>query len=106
MPQPLWDASALVKRYDPEQGSDTVDTVFGANPAVPMATTYLVYAETCDAALLFASLRLARQAPPGLTCALVAADQRLIRAAELERLAALDPDFVSAADVPALLASL
>src|SRR5688500_703742 len=47
MPQFLWDASALTKRYAPEVGSDIVDALFAVGLAVPMVTTYLSYAETC-----------------------------------------------------------
>jgi uncharacterized protein len=166
VPLLLWDASALVKRYAPEQGSDTVDALFAAVPSLPMATAYLVYAETCaslrrklnrgtidfaaftaarsllrvelfirpgfhlmslddqailggisladqyslnasDAALLFAYLRFVRgrsHADP--TCVLAAADQRLLRAADAEGLATVDPELVCAAAVPTLLASL
>jgi uncharacterized protein len=42
----LWDASALVKRYAPEVGSDTVDALFAEVPARQMAGTFLGYAET------------------------------------------------------------
>jgi predicted nucleic acid-binding protein len=47
VPELLWDSSALVKRYSFETGSDTVDVMFATSPAMSMATTYLVYAETC-----------------------------------------------------------
>jgi predicted nucleic acid-binding protein len=77
----LWDASALVKRYAPEAGS-----------------------ETADAALLYAYLSHARiQSAAGMTCILVAADQRLVRAAEAEGLATLNPERVAAADMPGLI---
>lgn len=46
MPQPLWDASALAKRYAPENGSDTVDAIFVHVPQSQMVTTFLSYAET------------------------------------------------------------
>ncbi|HZO88534.1 MAG TPA: type II toxin-antitoxin system VapC family toxin [Chthonomonadaceae bacterium] len=46
MPQLLWDASALAKRYYKESGSDTVLALFAAVPTVPMITTYMNYAET------------------------------------------------------------
>ena len=45
MPQLLWDASALVKRYYAEPGSETVDDLFAISPALPMAATFLGYAE-------------------------------------------------------------
>jgi hypothetical protein len=48
-----------------------------------------------------------RHAPspdPGLpTCVLVTSDQRLLRAAAAEGLAALDPEMVSVADLPHVL---
>ena len=46
MPQALWDASALAKRYTLETGSATVDAVFSGLPLTRMITTFLSYAET------------------------------------------------------------
>lgn len=46
MPQILWDASALAKRYAPEIGSDTVDALFAEVPTAEMTLTFLGYAET------------------------------------------------------------
>jgi hypothetical protein len=43
---PLWDASALAKRYIPEVGTDTVDALFTLLPGTPMVSTTLGYAET------------------------------------------------------------
>jgi predicted nucleic acid-binding protein len=61
---------------------------------------------TTDAALLATYLRYARSQPAGSpTSVLIAADQRLLRAAGAEGLATLDPEAVAAADIPALLAS-
>lgn len=45
MLQVLWDASALVKHYFIEAGSDTVDAVFAAAPAERMTLIYLGHAE-------------------------------------------------------------
>ena len=42
----FWDASALAKRYAPELGSDTVNTLFDRSAAHEMATTPWGYAET------------------------------------------------------------
>jgi predicted nucleic acid-binding protein len=47
VPELLWDASALAKRYAVELGSDTVDALFGCDPTTLMVTTYLGYAEVC-----------------------------------------------------------
>jgi predicted nucleic acid-binding protein len=47
MPQLLWDASALIKRYALEVGTETVNALFASRPAVPTVTAYLSYAETC-----------------------------------------------------------
>lgn len=47
MPQLLWDASSLVKRYFGEVGSGTVNALFAVSPVLPMATTFMGYAETC-----------------------------------------------------------
>ncbi len=58
-----------------------------------------------DAAIL--TLLLAyTQTPGALTCLLIAADKRLLRAAEAEGLVTLDPEAVLPADVPAILAGL
>src|SRR5689334_7008198 len=46
MLQLLWDASALVKRYVAEVGSDTVDALFTAIPTPLMVCTLLGYAES------------------------------------------------------------
>ncbi len=42
----LWDASALVKRYVPETGSEIVAELFAQVPATQMVTTFLGYAES------------------------------------------------------------
>ena len=44
--QILWDASALVKRYVAENGSQTVNALFMAVPPAQMATTIMSYSET------------------------------------------------------------
>jgi uncharacterized protein len=41
----LWDASALVKRYVPETGSDVVSELFARVPSIQMVTTFVGYAE-------------------------------------------------------------
>ena len=166
MPRPLWDASALAKRYALETGSETVEGIFNSLRPADMVTTFLSYAETfslllrkhnrgdvsatvfsaavrslqaetvasddfnllaitdrdivtgvgymrkynvnsSDAAILAAFLRYADGQTPGSpTCFLVAADQRLLRAASAEGLATLNPESVAPADVPALLSNL
>lgn len=165
MPQLLWDSSALIKRYAFESGNATVNALFAATPAIPMAAAYMVYAETSaslrrklnggildpptftasrsmlereilrnpgvgfitiedadvlagivltdkhnlnstDAAILTAYLHYAQQQPANVSCVLVAADQRLLRAAEVEGLHTLNPELVAAADVPGFLAAL
>lgn len=59
-----------------------------------------------DASFLALALRYRNALPPGSpTCVLVAADQRLVAAAQAEGLPTLNPESVAAADVPALLAS-
>jgi predicted nucleic acid-binding protein len=59
-----------------------------------------------DAALLATYLRYARSQPAGSpTSVLVAADQRLLRAAGSEGLTTVDPEAVAAADIPAPLAT-
>jgi predicted nucleic acid-binding protein len=47
----FWDASALVKRYTREVGSDTADALFGGVSLRTMATTVWGYAETYSALL-------------------------------------------------------
>jgi predicted nucleic acid-binding protein len=60
-----------------------------------------------DAAFLSTYLRFRQAAPPGAsTSVLVAADQRLLRAAEAEGIAVLNPETLPAADVPAFLAAV
>ena len=166
MPQLLWDASGLAKRYYSEAGTATANALFSAAPASTMAVTFIGYAETAailrrkfnqgdvdfatfqqtrllletevllnaefsllsventdvldgvaltdlhninstDASILAAYLRYARaqpsHAPP---CVLIAADRRLIRAAEAEGLRTLNPELVPAPDMPAYLLHL
>ncbi|MBV9849050.1 MAG: hypothetical protein JO250_05100 [Armatimonadetes bacterium] len=56
-----------------------------------------------DAAILSALGRYVQAQPPAApTCLLVAADQRLLRAASAEGLRTLNPELIAAADVPAL----
>lgn len=57
-----------------------------------------------DAAILTMLLQYSHAA--GTSCLLIAADQRLLRAAAAEGLATLNPETVSATAVPALLAAL
>ncbi len=60
-----------------------------------------------DAAILYVFLRFARsQAQPASTCVLVAADQRLLRAAEAEGLRVFNPEHAAPADVNPFLAML
>ena len=42
----LWDASALVKRYALERGSEAVDALFLNTPRAQMRATFVGYAET------------------------------------------------------------
>jgi predicted nucleic acid-binding protein len=42
----LWDASALVKRYALERGSEATDALFLEVPLAQMVTTFMGYAET------------------------------------------------------------
>jgi len=59
------------------------------------------------AAILATFLRYIRSLPVGgPPCVLVAADGRLLRAAQAEGLAGLNPELVAEADMPALLAAL
>lgn len=165
MPQLLWDASGLAKRYYSEDGTATVNALFSVASTPAMAVTYIGYAETAailrrrhnqgdlnpadftqarivlrnevlikpdftllsaddadflagvsltdrhninstDAAILAAYLRYMRALPlESPSCLLVASDHRLLRAAEAEGLRTLNPELISATDIPALLAS-
>lgn len=58
-----------------------------------------------DAAILTLLLEYANS-PDALTCLLIASDQRLLRAANTEGLATLNPEQVSPLEVPAILAAL
>jgi predicted nucleic acid-binding protein len=46
VPLLLWDASALIKRYAPEAGTDVVDVLFAEVLASQMITTFWGYVET------------------------------------------------------------
>jgi hypothetical protein len=48
----LWDASALVKRYALEVGSEAVDALFTEVPIAQMVTSFIGYAETYSVLLL------------------------------------------------------
>lgn len=166
MPLLVWDASALVKRYARELGSDTVRALFGSVGWSDMTTTLWGYAESVsillrclnrgaisrtsfaqaisaletetilnpdlsvlalddtdvltgvgliqqhnlnsvDAALLAAILRFDRLRPPGSPpLVLVAADLRLLRAAQADGLTTLNPEHLPATDVSSFLAAL
>jgi predicted nucleic acid-binding protein len=162
----FWDASALVKRYFVEVGSQTVDALLAAGPRHELATTPWGYAETysvllrrlnsgvldraaftaattalqaevvlgsdfsllsisdatvfasttmmsrhninaTDAAILTLLLEYSQTLPRGKTdCVIVAADRRLLRAADTEGLGTIDPEALPVIDVPGLLARL
>jgi predicted nucleic acid-binding protein len=62
---------------------------------------------SADAAILTAYLEYERGLPDGSPpCLLVAADQRLLRAAQAEGFQTLNPESLAAADVPGILAAL
>lgn len=70
-----------------------------------VALTDLHNINSTDASILATYLRRARSQPPSApACVLVAADRRLLRAAEAEGLRTLNPELVPAADIPAFLA--
>ena len=154
----LWDASAIVKRYVPEIGSDVVDALFTIVPAPQHILTVPGYAETfaillrkknggvispatfaakistlqtdflantntllltVTDAVIFGSLARIQQhdlnssdaailsafAPYNSNQSLfIAADKRLIRAAQAEGFLSLDPEQIQAVNVPAFLA--
>lgn len=165
MPQLLWDASALVKRYYLEIGTQTVVALWSISPS-QMLTTYIGYVETAailqrrrngghlssseflnarafldsevfnnstfallsvsdasfvsgmalterhninatDAAILSAYLDYSASSTSTTgSCVLVASDQRLLRSAASEGLFTLNPETLSAADVPAFIVGL
>lgn len=59
-----------------------------------------------DASILMSFVSFAQSQPAATACVLVAADQRLLRAAQAEGLRTLNPERVDPADVPAFLAGL
>ena len=61
---------------------------------------------SADASILQAFLRFASQQHTPCSCVVVAADQRLLRAAKAEGLAMLNPETLPAVDVMAFLAAL
>ncbi|HEV3257209.1 MAG TPA: type II toxin-antitoxin system VapC family toxin [Gemmataceae bacterium] len=61
---------------------------------------------SADASILVSFLAFAQAQPATTVCILVAADQRLLRAAQAEGLRTLNPELITPADVPAFLASL
>ena len=160
----FWDASALVKRYAPETGSDAVDLVFSRASPHSMGSTVWGYAEafsilvrklnggrldlptftsastslqaevidnadfafltiddaailagisliqrhnlnSADAAILSVALRYARSITKP-TILVVAADLRLLRAAQAEGVLTLNPESPPAEGVAAFLAAL
>ena len=61
---------------------------------------------SADASILMSFLAFAQTQPATTVCILVAADQRLLRAAKAEGLRTLNPEVMAPADVPAFLAAL
>lgn len=61
---------------------------------------------SADASILVSFLSFSRTQTATTVCILVAADQRLLRAAQAEGLRTLNPEMIAAADVPAFLAAL
>jgi uncharacterized protein YyaL (SSP411 family) len=61
---------------------------------------------SADASILTSFLGFAAAQPAATACVLVAADQRLLRAAQAEGLRTLNPELIADADVPAFLAAL
>jgi hypothetical protein len=60
-----------------------------------------------DAAILAVFLRYTQARAPGApACVLIAADQRLLAAAQAEGLSTLNPETIPVADLPAFLARL
>lgn len=67
----------------------------------------LHHLNSSDGVILAGLLHYARSlGPDTLTCILVAADRRLLRAAQAEGIMTLNPEMIAAADVPAVLAAL
>jgi predicted nucleic acid-binding protein len=61
---------------------------------------------SADASILVSFLSFAQAHPASTVCILVAADQRLLRAAQAEGLRTLNPELIAPAAVPAFLAAL
>jgi hypothetical protein len=131
----FWDASALVKRYYPELGSQSVDLMIAGHTAHSMATTPWGYIETFSILLrrfnggvidsaTFADAISALQAeviqnpvfltvlveyahlPSALSCCLISSDHRFLRAAAAEGIATINPETIAPSDVLKLMSSL
>jgi predicted nucleic acid-binding protein len=59
-----------------------------------------------DGSILTSFLGFAHAQPPTTGCVMVAADKRLLRAAQAEGLTTFNPEMIAPADVPAFLAAL
>jgi predicted nucleic acid-binding protein len=106
--QSLFQSTATLLRDEVQRNPDwsllTIDdaTVLSGLPLVRQHNL-----NATDAVILSTYLRYVRSLPSGaLTSVLVAADSRLVRAANVEGLATLNPEAVAAADIPSFLASL
>lgn len=108
MPLLLWDASGLAKRYTAEvvQYPDfALLTISDSAIFASIARMRKHNLNATDAAILTVFLDYGRS-PGASKCVLVAADKRLLRAADLEGLSTLNPEALPASDVPSFLASL
>lgn len=61
---------------------------------------------SADASILASFLSFAQTQPSATVCILVAADQRLLRGAQVESMQTFNPELIAPADVPAFLAAL
>jgi hypothetical protein len=105
----FWDASALAKRYLPELGTEVVDALFASTGvSSTLATTLEPHnLNATDGAILALALRYVHALPAGSPTSLfVAADRRLLSAAQAEGLRTLNPETAAATDIPPFLASI
>lgn len=93
MPQLLWDASALSKRYVAENGSSTVDHLFTVPSPATRTITFLGYAET--AASLRRKMNQGAITPAELGLARRMVESEILNNPDFELLSISDADILS-----------
>ena len=99
------DASALAKRYAPEQGTLVMNYLFSR---VPPHKIYALHLSVAEVVSILVRKRNAKTLPPRLVSQAftdfeVASDQRLLRATQAEGLINFNPENQTASDLDLLL---